>query len=1315
MEWRGQKTVSSDLAFSEAQRWVEEVTQKSFGSSNFRLALENGVLLCDLVNKLRPGIINRVNRLSTPIAGLDNVNVFLKACRKLGLNEAQLFHPGDLQDVSTRVTVRREETNRRIKNVLITLYWLGRKAQADPFYSGPLLNLKAFEGLLGTTLTKALEEWSPRWSVRDSGYSESWFPDREELLGLQATASCKSEDSIESLDSTESRTLSATSDTTLRAGSEGCGSDAEAEQGFRMADSRDGRGRGYMPTPLRRKREQHEDTRTSPLIRSKSLSDIPLGPLSSAPPHPPLFRSSLTFDISLEAAAAGQMRQEHMRRVHGTVRETDDKWQEDLNAWKNKRRSTKSSLHRKTEDEDTNPNKSEREAHGNYVTAATCYPAQVAHTPLLQQQPQAHVQPQHQEAFVYTPRLRASLARTDAQDLPRAGSPSRGRPPSSEPAAHGESPSLGSLPSDLASSLNPSSGSQLGTTIATTTTMPGLMGSSGSPGGTGMTSGVGTVGGAGLPLVPTNPSTPPPVSTTTTSGAPKVHWNSPVSSSLTGSPLAGSRPASAVLYTATEAPDSQHDDLQHLQGASSGYRPVTPAGKSYDGGSRVSASLPRGFRRSEGTSCLSAGVTPRPFGKTSRLSMPKLYSKDDSHKSLSGIQKTERPAFSSVAAPYTKVTTPAEAEHPVAPATQSSPKQQESREEETGLTVGRISAPVNQSSPKFTASLPDYTSGPPVVESEVLHSDMRVSLNQRPNSGTDFGFQTNWDSTGVRITSIQPGSPAEQCHLRVGDELLSVNGQRVAQLNYTQWKGTMADALAKGTLLMDVRRHGHSDWDLSGHPSLQYKSHKTLNLTTADSTLVGRPERYINVSQEPSVAAAAPSSASHMTNGLTNNGVEPAAMNGGYHDNTEPMRNKGGSESAISDLQVPSISASSSRWSWDPEEDRKKHESWQAEQERLLQEKYERDQQRLEDEWRRAQQETGGDASNHDGGLRGPEEHRDFERANGTAPLPYSSHSAASRFAAPNQHIEGEILVKAREGPLLNAAAPLPQGAGHDEYEGSNTNQWPDESYGFAALAPADRTKSKSTPTLDFFNKEEEDSPREFNVEKKLGQQMSQVEFERQQILDEMRKRTHLHRDSSWIRQRSSSSSYQKEPILTGPSVRRFESMDDLHSGSGSWTRPSSAASNHMRPHSALGSFGGYRGPTGRYSMGAMGMGTAGSSSTLPTSLSASSVRQGPWTRPASTSPTPTPLREEQGGLPQRMSKPLSGRRMCTRCERPLAKGAAMVIESLGLCYHLVCFKCVSCRSELRRPGPGSQVRVRNKQLYCDSCYGRLRARPAPK
>ena len=38
--------------------------------------------------------------------------------------------------------------------VLITVYWLGRRAQLEPFYCGPQLNFKAFEGLLGLTLSK---------------------------------------------------------------------------------------------------------------------------------------------------------------------------------------------------------------------------------------------------------------------------------------------------------------------------------------------------------------------------------------------------------------------------------------------------------------------------------------------------------------------------------------------------------------------------------------------------------------------------------------------------------------------------------------------------------------------------------------------------------------------------------------------------------------------------------------------------------------------------------------------------------------------------------------------------------------------------------------------------------------------------------------------------------------------------------------------------------------------------------------------------------------------------------------------------------
>lgn len=50
-------------------------------------------------------------------------------------------------------------------------------------------------------------------------------------------------------------------------------------------------------------------------------------------------------------------------------------------------------------------------------------------------------------------------------------------------------------------------------------------------------------------------------------------------------------------------------------------------------------------------------------------------------------------------------------------------------------------------------------------------------------------------------------------------------------------------------------------------------------------------------------------------------------------------------------------------------------------------------------------------------------------------------------------------------------------------------------------------------------------------------------------------------------------------------------------------------------------------------------------------------------------------------------------------------RGAAMIIESLRLFYHLDCFKCSVCRVQLGDGVSGADVRVRNQKLHCHNCF----------
>ncbi|XP_031180181.1 LIM domain only protein 7-like isoform X9 [Sander lucioperca] len=1174
MEWRQQTSVSCADAFNEAQRWIEEVTGKSFGCNDFRAALENGVLLCDLINQLKPGIIKRVNRLSTPIAGLDNVNVFLKACGKLGLNVSQLFHPGDLQDLSTRATVRRDESNRRLKNVLITIYWLGRKAHLDAFYSGPQLNFKAFEGLLGLALSKALDE--------GSNVKECWDPEREECRRIRP--SYKMGNSADSIDFLYSRGV--------LPNNESCGSDAEAEQVFKMEPTQPStqQNKAYVPPPLLRRkqgREENERGCASPLARAYQMQVRPERPVQVNPGW--IWSKSLS-DIPMVYPVR---KVPDVNTIYDVDQDSEAQWHDDLSKWKNRRRSSKSDLRRKSQDREHVINQMTNGALAKFEKNE----AQGGQLKRDQQSPRRHYpapRPYSTSPSAKSlssdlrPRTRALLARSYATEAPFSPK----APLSPHDSSYTQGSSVGAMPASD------------GIVLGEKTHFASLASD-----GTGVTT----------------PSRDCPFSSQTqvkAQGSPAPFQpRDPTESMLSHKELPfclDPKVPSFCPGAVNQAGVNALEDLPHQnyksqeESQKTSWEPAVEQGSvqqaaevnkylfrtaSWSG----SASLPRGYRRSEGSSRLSSAITARPFGtKQSRVSsLPRLCHVDNQGLLLKSEQEE---SLSPTTKSSLKRQTVTDLKGQQKKANQAKQNVTEQGEKVQGASVSRPTAfqtdgyhhqPYTQTQllPQPYSNLQTHHNKSLTLPSDasidlpkVDHSDMRVSLALKPNSRTDFGFETHWDSTGVRVKFIQPGSPAELCQLCVDDEIVTVNGVAVAHMNYNQWKDKMTSSLQTGSLTMDIRRYGNKDWSTSegSHPNQSGQSRVTLNLTAAAPGLIGCPDHHAN-------SGASTETTVRNLNGQTDNVLQGKIMHGELPDNHRTARNKdhsnismknqkrraeffkqkGGSESAISDLQVPSLSPSSSSWSWDREEDRRRQEKWQEEQERLLQKQYQRDQERLESEWQRAQQDAKGELCRKPGAKQNT-----FEMTNGVeSPASTQLHVTGLKNKTREEQIPDRDKLKvAGSNPQSNAS-----GEQHDKISGQ---VWAEDSFGFAQLSPAHRAKSLSTPALDGPYKQTRGDER-----KGKGQSVCKAEKDRQQILEEMKKRTQLLTDNSWIRQRSSS--FYKEPIYVGVPMKRFDSLDDLDTLR--QTPLSTTTFSYPRPHSAAA---GYctpsRNSSSRYSTGSL-------------------------------------------------------------------------------------------------------------------------------
>ncbi|XP_073878255.1 LIM domain only protein 7 isoform X13 [Macaca fascicularis] len=768
---------------------------------------------------------------------------------------------------------------------------------------------------------------------------------------------------------------------------------------------------------------------------------------------------------------------------------------------------------------------------------------------------------------------------------------------------------------------------------------------------------------------------------------------------------------------------------------------------------RVSASLPRSYQKTD-TVRLTSVVTPRPFGSQTRgiSSLPRSYTMDDAWKYNGDVEDIKR-------TPNNVVSTPAPNSDASQLASSSFSQREVAATEEDATrqpsptspfsSLSQDQAPTSKATLSSTSGLDlmsesgegEISPQREVSRSQDQFSDMRISINQTPGKSLDFGFTIKWDIPGIFVASVEAGSPAEFSQLQVDDEIIAINNTKFSYKDSKEWEEAMAKAQETGHLVMDVRRYGKA-----GSPETKW-----IDATSG----IYNSEKSSNLSITTDFSES-----------LQSSNIESKEING-IHDESNAFESKGSSDSVVPDLPVPTISAPS-RWVWDQEEERKRQERWQKEQDRLLQEKYQREQEKLREEWQRAKQEAerenskyldeelmvlssnsmsvttrepspatweatwseGSKSSDREGTRAGEEDRRQPQEEvvhedQGKKP---QDQLVIERERKREQELQEEQEQKRLQAETEEQKRPAEEQKHQAEIERETSvriyqYRRPIDSYDIpkreeasSGFLPNDRNKSRSTTELDDYSTNKNGSNKYLDRignttssqrSSKKEQVPSGAELERQQILQEMRKRTPLHNDNSWIRQRSAS--VNKEPVSLPGIMRRGESLDNLDSPrSNSWRQPpwlnqptgfyaSSSVQDFSRPPPQLVS------TSNRPYM-------RNPSSSVPPP-SAGPVKTSTTGVATAQSPTPrshSPSTSQSGS--QLRNRSVSGKRICSYCNNILGKGAAMIIESLGLCYHLHCFKCVACECDLGGSSSGAEVRIRNHQLYCNDCYLRFKS-----
>jgi len=107
--------------------WIEDVVEHEIeDTSDLYKSLKSGVILCELVNKIKSGIIKKYNNKSNlhVLMERENIELYLDACNRLGMDKSYLFATADLH------------SRRSMSAVLQNLQALSKLPRFDAYLTG---------------------------------------------------------------------------------------------------------------------------------------------------------------------------------------------------------------------------------------------------------------------------------------------------------------------------------------------------------------------------------------------------------------------------------------------------------------------------------------------------------------------------------------------------------------------------------------------------------------------------------------------------------------------------------------------------------------------------------------------------------------------------------------------------------------------------------------------------------------------------------------------------------------------------------------------------------------------------------------------------------------------------------------------------------------------------------------------------------------------------------------------------------------------------------------------------------------------------